>query len=446
MVKAVSKSKLAICISAFVLIYISFNMSKWRQENLLIWDCANYYLYLPATIVYKDLGKLAFYKKTADKYFINGGNAYYGLFYIEKNDRFLNKYAVGTCLFELPFFLAAHVYCLANPHYPPDGYSKPYLFAVAMGYLITVLLGLLALRKFLLRYFSEGVTGLTLILILFATNLYFYTLFAIGMSHPPSFTLVCFLLLVTDNLYRTGKAKHLLLIGLILGLIAITRPNNLLMGLIPLCWPYQSGLTGRIKLWLHNKWAVIAAIAIFTSVVAIQLLYYRYITGSFFYYSYNDETFNFGDPHIIQGLFSYAKGWFVYTPVALIALLGFIPLLRKYRQMGLLLLAITCMHIYIVFSWHDWEYGGGFSARALIELLPVVAVPFAMLITYVLRQKMILKAPAFIVLACCITLNMFQSYQLDYNVIMWGHTTKAFYWRSFGKMKVTDEDRKLLNE
>lgn len=443
-----SRSKLAIGTIAFVLLYIILNMNYWRTTPLS-WDAANYYLYLPATVIYHDVGKLEFYSPLVKKYSINNNEDKYGLFPQELTGRILNKYAVGTAFFELPLFLAAHAYCKINTFYPPDGFSPPYRLSISLSGLMWLLIGLWYLQRLLLRYVNDIIVVLSLLLVVFATNIYFYTAFSYGMSHTFSFSAGCLLLYATDSFYRTGKGKYIIWIGLLCGLMTITRPVNLLFAIVPVCWPIvnEIGQTDRIQLWRKNSSLLFVSILLVTTFIWVQLAYYKHVTGYCLYYSYQNEGFHFSDPHIIEGLFSYAKGWFVYTPLAFLALLGLMPMVKVYRQLAILILGIVCVDIYIVFSWHDWEYGGGFSARALIELWPLLALPLAVGIGYLKDRKNKLTTRITTVIASiCVVLNVFQSYQLADNITVWAHTNKAFYWRAFGNLHVTEEDKKLLEQ
>jgi hypothetical protein len=56
--------------------------------------------------------------------------------------------------------------------------------------------------------------------------------------------------------------------------------------------------------------------------VSLQSIIYYLQSGYFFVYSYGREGFNFLDSHMIDILYSYKKGLFVYTPVTLIAMYG----------------------------------------------------------------------------------------------------------------------------
>lgn len=443
-----SVSKLALCGIAAVYLYIVFNLCNWGKNYPIVYDETGYYLYLPATFIYHDLGKCAFYPHICSNYNINNNIQWYGLF-DEPSGRKLNKYHIGTSIFEMPFFLLAHCYCnIYRGEYPADGYSRPYMVALIFSMALWAFAGLFILRKFLLNYFSEAATAVTLLLLAFGTNLYFYTVFDAGMSHPFSFSLFCFLLYNTDRWYTNEKMINVLLTGIILGLIIITRPTNAVVAIIPLCWKYKDNkVSGRFAFCEKQLWPILFSMICFLLVLTIQLGYWKYTTGLWIYYAYVGEHFNFSHPHILDGLFSYRKGWFVYTPVALSGMIGLIPLAKKYKNFTWLIMSYLAVNIYIVFSWEQWSYGGGFGCRVLIESMAIVAIPMAMLIQWILRQKIrALTISMFIVFGFLIALNTFQSYQLYRNITVWDQTNEAFYWRTFGKLEITKEDKKLLNQ
>ncbi len=442
-----TRSKISLAAIAFFFVYVIFNLSDWEKKNLLGWDEAGYYVYLPGAFIYHDIDQFRFAHQIVHSYYYDDSVVFY------TGDgppgHKLNKYPLGTSLSEMPFFLLAHWYCNAHPkEFPPDGYSTPYMAAVIFSAIFWVFSGLFILRKFLLRYFSETATALTLLLLAFGTNLYFYTFFSVGMSHPFSFALFCFLLYETERWHSRKRVINAILAGLIMGFITITRPTNIVIAMIPICWSFANGKIGDGLAFYRKQIPAIAlSLVCFFSILMLQLSYWKYVTGHWICYSYQNEGFDFGSPHIWDGLFSYRKGWFLYTPVALVGTIGILALALKQKKLATLVLAYLVVNIYIVFSWQTWFYGGSFGCRALIEAIAILAIPLAALIEWIFSgKKLLVNIPVLLVFSFLIALNVFQSYQLYQNVTLWDGTNKAYYWRSFGKLHVTDEDRKLLNQ
>lgn len=442
------KSKWLLVIFAALYVFIVFNREpKWREDNIVFkWDKFGYYSYLPASFIYHDVSGLSFYNDILYVYQFTNREPWWAT-YEQPNGRRLNKYAIGVSCFELPFFAAAHVYTKVSKTAEPDGYSLPYQWAMFFCSIFWTIVGLCFLRAFLLRHFTDWVTTITLLCIGLGTNLYYYAVFDPGMSHPYSFMLFAALLFYTDLWHRQFKLRHLCATGIVLGFIAITRPVNLAIVLLPVLWQVYNltDLKNKMRLFIDRYKQIIIAFCCFLAVALIQMSYWHYITGHWIFFSYQDEFFNFSDPQILNGLFSFRKGWFVYTPIAFIGSLGFYHLWKKDKKLLLAPLSSLIVLIYLVFSWYCWWYGGSFGCRPLIEAMAVMALPLAALVEAIATYKYTaLKIAASTVIVFFIALNLFQSYQFSYNIIHYDRMTAVYYWRVFGKLKLEDGDSDYL--
>lgn len=441
------KSKLVVLFIAFIYLLVVFNENKWRQQRVLDWDKSGYYLYLPATFIYHDLCNLAFYPKMDEKYVFSNHYPWYGIYEQHNTHHRLDKYAIGISVLQLPFFLVSHFITIITHHYPADGYSPYYLLGIIFSTICYVFMGLLLLRNLLLRYFSDNIVAIVILLIGLGTNLYYYTAFEPGMSHPYSFFLFAAAVNWTDLFYRTNKRVYGVIVGLCMGLIIIARPTNILLIIALLCWGLKnkSDLKERFAFIRRNYITILISIFCSFLVIMIQLSYWKYITDHWVYFSYQEEGFNFLKPEIWKGLFSYRKGWFVYTPVAFIAMIGFIQSLKKYKVMTIGLLIFFITNIYVIFSWYQWYYGGGFGSRPMIDSLPVTAFLLACFLQFTASKKRFIKSTIYLILLSFLTLNIFQTYQYSLGVIPWDHNNSTYYWRTFGKLHYAEDDSKLIN-
>jgi hypothetical protein len=434
------------CISV-ILVFIVFNRFNWKDNMVFLWDQSGYYRYLPAVVIYDDLGRFEFSNEINHKYETAKGHDYHALYEQAQTGRRLNKYSVGVCLFEAPAFFLAHGLTLLTQEYPPDGFSTYYRLFVALNNVFWVLLGLWIVTSMLFRYYSERVAVLTILMIAFGTNLYHYTVWDAGMSHPYSFFLMAALLDCTDRWYRKPTKKWVVLIGLIYGLLIITRPTNAVAILIPLFWTIsKSTLNERITIWKKNAGAIFIASIICFAVLMIQCSYWKYATGSWVYYSYEGEGFDFFHPKIFDGLLSFRKGWFLYTPMALLAVFGLIPYYRRQPRQALLIFIYTCLSIYIAFSWTQWYYGGSFGCRALIENYALLSLPLAALVRWAFQAKRIVRSGVFLVLSLCLSLNLWQTYQYNICVIPFDGNTAEYYKRVFFKENKSAEDDRMYHQ
>jgi ABC-type multidrug transport system fused ATPase/permease subunit len=186
---------------------------------------------------------------------------------------------------------------------------------------------------------------------------------------------------------------------------------------------------------------VTGAIAILILMALPQLIYWKIQTGSYVYYSYGKQRFFFNHPHIWKGLFSYRKGWLLYSPVMILSVFGFIWLKRYNKQLLVPVLAFCLINIYIVFSWWCWWYGGSFGQRALIESYAFLSLPMAACITQLGKNRLILSAILLFALGT-VYLNIRQTKQYAEGILHWDSMSKELYWATFNKMQHLPEDQK----
>ena len=312
-----------ILIAAFMLLRMFNNHRYTVPEKVIAWDVVSYYSYLPATFIEHDL-TLSFTE-----------HEYTGTYWPETlaDGSKVIKTTMGLSLMYLPFFLVAHV---AAPilGYPASGFSVPYAFALVLAGLFYTLLGLILLRKVLLRHFPEWITTVTLIIVALCTNLYWYGLYEAPMSHAFSFCLFALFALLTELWHEKATIGRSVGIGVTLGLISLIRPSNALVFIYFLLYGIQTKESLRSKwLLLTNSWWKLLLMGVAVLLIWVpQMVYWNTVTGHLLYYSYGDsERFFFGDPKVLKGLLGFRKGWLIYTPVMLFALTGLVPLYRHHR-------------------------------------------------------------------------------------------------------------------
>ena len=93
-----------------------------------------------------------------------------------------------------------------------------------------------------------------------------------------------------------------------------------------------------------------------------------------------------------------------------------------------------------------WWYGGGFGSRVMIQSLAILALPLAALTDKIFRSGYLLKSFFILILAAGISLNLFQSWQYSKAIIHWDSMNKEYYWKVFGKTKISNEDLELLDD
>lgn len=418
-------SGIALGIIYIVLFYTQLWVNPAKEKQVIVWDVTSYYGYLPALFIHHDLS-LNFTE--SDK----KGYADRMEFWPEMapNGAKLIKMTMGMAFMYAPFFLIAHV--LASIlNFSANGFSQPYHFMVGIACLFYVFVGLWYLQKILLRYFSDQISACTLLVIALGTNLFYYVTCEPGMSHPFSFALFAIFIYYSILWHHHHKFRYVVICGLAAGLITLIRPTNVTVFLLFALLNIDSISSAQEKCRLYYKYwpQVLSMVCISVLVCLPQLFYWHYITGNWFFYSYTKEKFFFSNPHIFYGLFSYRKGWFLYTPAMLVAVAGIFTLIRNNKNWLFPILIFLLLNLYIIYSWWCWWYGGSFGARPLIDYYPLLAIPLASFFTFIsAKQKIYLLAIS--VLFICH--NLFECFQYRHSAIHYDSMTKAAYWESFG--------------
>lgn len=406
----------------FILLYVIFNAKLWRKNEIIISDVTIYYEYLPATFIFNDLSFNFIDSLPKD---------FNGQIWVEHNSntgKNAPKTTMGLSFMYLPFFLLGHLF--ANIlGYTTYGYSNPYSMFISIGAWIYVFISLFYLRKILLNYFNDIVTSFTLFSIVLATNLFYYTTIEPGMSHAYSFFLFTMFLWLTIKWYQEKKIKTTILLGLCFGLITLIRPTNGLILLVFLLWDIKELKKTAVFLW--NKKYHFLLFFIFSFLVWVpQFLFWKYATGNWFYFSYGEERFYFDNPRILEGMFSFRKGWLIYTPIIAFALIGIGFLFKQKIKLGIPIFTFVSLNIYIIYSWWCWWYGGSFGSRPMVESYVLLSIPLAAFYSFFDKKTNYFRVIPLFIIFITTALNLFQTQQTKTN-LHYDSMTKEAYLTNF---------------
>jgi len=380
------------------LLYSSFFFyPKWKKsgsEATIGWDVSGYYLYLPAIFIYKDLKKLEFQFDILKTY---QPTPELQQSFQHENDNYIMKYSCGQAIQMFPFFAIAHAYALSNHKWNADGYSRPYQFMISFGAMFTAFIGLIFIRKYLLSFFSDKIVGTSLLLLCLGSNYLEYAGITGAMTHNGLFTLYVLLLYASHQFYKSPGFRWSLTIGAIIGLMGLTRPTELIAALIPITYGlgfFQSGsLPGRYQLLKENFKYIIAAIITCGLIGSLQLIYWKYVSGDWIVYSYQEQGFSWLKPHLWDGLFSYRSGWLTYSPIMIFSILGFFFLKKIGTTRFGFAVLYSLLFIYVAFAWDIWWYGGSLGQRTMVQVYPLLSIPFTFLLHKMVNVKRWIQIP-----------------------------------------------------
>ena len=402
---------------------------KWggqRWKEIIAFDGKGYYAYLPAVFVYHDL-QLTFLDSIEEKY--SKPNTHFEIRVVTPHGS-IDKYFCGTAFTQLPFFIVAHLLTKLTGGIA-DGYSFIYQIFISLAGIIYALIGLFFLQKILRKYsFSESIITIVIFIIFFGTQLFYYSIFDPSYSHVYSFAIITAFIFMLKKYIDNQNDKDLILLGALLAIIILIRPVN---GLIIFIFPFLAGsretTISVIKNIFKHKTSFVLAAALFILITSIQFIFYYLQTGKLFIDSYVVESFLWYRPEIINILFSYKKGLFIYTPLTFIALAGLIPLYHKSNYSFWWFIIFFLTITYVFSCWWMWWYGGSFSARPYTEFLSLFAILLAFLLLRII--KMFNRFLIYSLILFCVILCQVQIYQFRYYIIHWEEMDKEHYWRVF---------------
>lgn len=423
----------------FILILAFFNPTP----IVLSWDTIGYHAYLVELFVDGDLkiDDLSYYESIINQYG-NAGSLYQ--FVPTDIGGFITKYSSGWAILNAPFLGVGHLFA-GLLDYPQDGFSYPYEVATWVASLFYTLVGLIFMRLVLLHFFTEKLTSFLLVVLVLGTNYLHMNYSCIGVSHVYIFPFYALLIWLTIQFYKLPRINISIGIGLCLGVLMLIRPTEVLAGLIPIVYGITSiqSLRDRlVKIFTTKHYYV--AFAIMLSVYLIQIAYWKYTTNEFLFYSYTNsaEGLDFNRPYLLEVMFSFRKGWFIYTPIMLLIGVGLVRVYHLKKEWFWPLLAFFVLNLYVVSCWTVWWYAGSFSQRALVHSYPVyiIIIGFAFSGLTINLKRIVL---GFSII--CIGLNLFQTWQIQNGILDFSRMSKEYYFSVFGQTtKPTAEQKKLL--
>jgi hypothetical protein len=418
-------TSLAIIVTIAVAFFTVFKNENWnRQGAVIAGDAKGYYTFLPAIFINGDLSFT-----DLDPY-VHENNQFIWYNETEDGTRYI-KGTYGTALVYTPFFFVGHGLAGILGE-KMDGYSYPYRLVLNFSGLFYLFFGLIFLGKLLRKFFEDHVVSITIFTIALGSNLFFYSTDHSMYTHAPNFMLLSLMLYASMMWFESYRWKWTITIGVCGALLALIRPIDIVFILfLPLIGiTTVNDLKRRIKeIWQKRLHFLVIGV-IFVLVFTPQFIYNYTISGSIFFYSYNNERFFFGNPHILDAMFSYRNGWLLYSPLMIFSLLGMLALFKQRKELTIFVVFTFAIYLYILASWWCWWYVG-FGNRAFINVYPILAIPLAAFVHFILRRGIIVRFLFKAVILTGMIISGYQTDQFHQGYLHWSDMTERAYWDSF---------------
>jgi hypothetical protein len=397
---------------------------KPPKEKMLVSDAVHYHSWLSSAIIKQDLS-LSFLSpdSTYDTEYAHN---------LTDEGVAVFKMPPGVAMLQFPFFLVAHAISLATDQ-PADGYSNTYQLAIRFAGIFYFILALIFLQKVLRKRFEEAEVNLTIAVLSLGSNLYYYAFMESGMSHVYTFFLFSILVWIFNK--EKIRALDALLIGTIAGMLFLVRNSNVFLLLY---FPLLQFVGKSVKSNFFTQSRLIITAAIPAAIlVSLHIGYLHWATNQWMLSAYFGERFFWTQPEVLKFLFSFKKGWFVYSPLMLFVLPGLWLMFRKREGEMLPLLITLLLSVYVFSAWWCWWYGGSFGMRAMIDLYALLALPIAHMMQWIVRQSFSIRQIAFRIILFGVMLNVFQTFQYQHAIIHWDGMSFKLYKSHFYKIRTS---------
>jgi hypothetical protein len=386
----ITKKEILVFIGLFVIsIFLTFNKHNkvgYFNYHSEIWgDKAGYYIYLPALFIYQvNPSELpdSIVEKTG-----------FGFSIDTLQHKIITKYTCGIAILQSPFYLVNHV---ALELFKKDntGFHRTNFKMIDFIGVFYLVLGLFFLFKFLINYYDEKTVYLSMLVLFFTTNLFYYGIDETGMSHVYSFFLISLFLFLIKYIITEKRSVFIeFAFGSVIGLILLIRPINL-VALTAFFFidinTFRDIKNRFLKLITDFR---LLFITIFSILIIIfpQLLYWKFTFGKWIYYSYENEGFTYLlNPQFLKVWFSTLNGQFLYVPATILFIIGMLFLYKRNKILSVYSIILFLVISYLFASWWSWNFGCSFGIRPFVDFFPIFAISLAALIEKIVYNKKML--------------------------------------------------------
>ncbi len=357
-------------------------------------DGVGYYAYIRSALIDRDL-------RFENDYL--AANESFVIAHVDANGRLLpnlytktgyvdNHFSVGPAILWAPALIAVHGAVLLADHFgahvAADGYSRPYLLAMALTTAGCGFLSLFFAFRMTRKYFDDRWTFLATLGIWMASSLPIYMYFNPSWSHAQSAFTVALFLWYWERTRLKRTSGQWAVLGLLGGLMGNVYYPNAIVLIFPALeffyllrakQPESGQFISPIQKAVFDGGLFLATfvLSLFPTFVTRQIIY-----GNPFETGYPGvSTWNWTSPALLKVLFSSDHGMFSWTPILILATLGFFLLIKRDAFLGVGCLLTFLTFYYLIASYPDWDGISSFGNRFFVSLTPIFILGLAALLS-----------------------------------------------------------------
>ena len=296
----------------------------------------------------------------------------------------INFATIGPAILWMPFYAIAdgtvRVMRVGGSSVAADGYSRPYLTAIAFGSaflgFLAVCLSISAARRVLGRGFLSGLA------VWFGTPLLFYMYLAPGMAHACSAFAVALFVTVWLKVRGHWSGGGLISLGAAAALMTMVREQDVFFIVGPAVdyiWSFVGALSAGDR---DRASELIRRLVVGTAMAIIcylpQVAAYLTLNGRIGPSPYVEDKMAWLSPYAASVLLSTEHGLLAWSPLVVAGLPG--TSFRELRRVGLCLFLMFAAQVYISGSLDSWTVAGAFGQRRFVGVTIILVIGLATLI------------------------------------------------------------------
>lgn len=330
----------------------------------------------------------------------------------------ISHHPVGVSLLLLPFFLIAYLIA-ALFHFELNGISLPFQIAITFSAIFYCTIGLIYLKK-LFQHSNIGdiASAIAIALTFFGTTLFHYTVVECAMSHVYSFSAITVFMYFSKKFVLDNHNSDLVKASLALGTVLLLRPNNLLIVLSVFIWfNNRKHAFAFFNALFKNKYTALSTFIVLLF-AAFQLGTWYFFETKLFSNRYAPYGFYWLKPELINMLFGFDSGFFIYTPMCFLFLFGLLRVFKTNRFSGVSLALFLFVLFYFFSTYSAYTYFDGLGIRVLVDFYSVFAFVGVKLFEQLLDTKWYFSGIGFSLAFFFVFLNMVYTYQASRGILL----------------------------
>lgn len=323
--------------------------------------------------------------------------------------RRLNFGTIGCAILWAPFYGVAHLLAMGwrafGGEVAPDGFSWPYVAAVAYASALYGFLAIVLALRVVCRVVGDGVVAALAVWL--GTPLIFYMYVAPAFSHATSAFAVAAFVATWIAVRDRWDLRGVCALAALAALMGMVREQDLFVavgpaldflvtaaGTVPISGRQKE--MGTVPISRPMRTAA-AALGVFVLCYLPQLLAYRALNGRFGPSRLVARKMSWDAPHALEVVMSPQHGWLAWTPLVALALAGLVLLAMGVRRhlmaspdattIGRYALLMTLVQIYLGGSVESWTVAGAFGQRRFVGVSILLVLGLAALAVMARRVR-----------------------------------------------------------